>query len=188
MTKQTQVSPEKVLPEDVLLTAQDRDQFGIERRDRVSPDDALAAEGTRYISRERRKELNRQVEILYNRVASELNSNPNDVVYALNKLRKAHSIVLEDIRQYEEALYWVAVVKEMLVKRQNIRRWSYTWGVFVLFYALIWLIVFIFGFFLNVNSGLITGNVWFSALAGGIGGCVAVLYDLSWQVSVRQEV
>jgi hypothetical protein len=75
----------------------------------------------------------------------------------------------------------------MLVQKRNLKRWSYTWGTFVFFYALIWLIIFIAGFFVDI-TGLITNGtrVWFSALIGGIGGVVAILYHLSWHVSVKQ--
>jgi hypothetical protein len=159
----------------------------VEKREKFEPEEGLAKEVTRYIGRERRQKLDRQIETLYDRVAAELNNNPEDVIFALNKLKKAQGIVLEDMRQYEEALYWVAEIKKMLVTQHNFRRWSYSWGLFVFFYALIWLLILMAGFFVDITAFMAGGTgAWFSTLGGGMGGCVTILYNLSWHISVKQ--
>ncbi len=176
----------EVLPEDALTETDDYN-VAVQKRQTLEKDDILAKQVAHYLSREQRNKLDQQIEELYNRVAHELSDNPKDVVFALEKLKKAQEIVMVDMRQYEEALYWVAQVKRMLNTKHKLRRWSYSWGLFVFFYALIWLIAFIAGFFVDVATLGINTVGWFSALAGGIGGVVIILTSLSWQVSIRQS-
>lgn len=180
-------SKKEELPEDVLTETDDYSAT-VQRRETLEHDDILAKQVAHYISREQRRKLDFQIEKLYDRVSKELIDNPKDVIFALEKLKKAQGIVMEDMREYEEALYWVAQVKKMLVTRHNMKRWSYTWGMFALFYALIWFVVFIVGFFVDINNlGIDNLGGWYAALAGGIGGVAAILTNLSFQVSVRQE-
>ena len=162
--------------------------FWWKKRAKITPDDLLAAPGPTLVDKQKRVALDQQIESLYDRVIIELNNHPTDVSYALDKLRTAQDIVLGDVQRYEEALYWIFIVNQMLVKKQNLRRWSYTWGLFVLLYAIVWLIGLLFGFFVQLQ-GLATGDftIWYAALAGGIGGVVTILYDLSWHVSVRND-
>jgi hypothetical protein len=189
-TTQRSLSPEEeTLPEDALTEPGIQD-FTLEKRAKVSPDDTLAKQATHYLSQERREKLDQQIEALYDRVAHELNDNPTDVSFALKKLQQAHDVVFEDTWRYEEALYWITEIKKMLLKKYTWRRWSYTWGVFAFFYALIWLFVFIVGFFINATGWLPVGNVtgiWFSALAGGLGSVVAILYHLYWHISIKVD-
>jgi len=180
---------EEALPEE-SLTEQVSQDFILEKRATVMPDISLAKQVTHYLSQERREKLDRQIETLYNRVARELNDNPKDVSFALKRLQQAHDIVLEDMWRYEEALCWITEIKTMLLKKQTWRRWSYTWGVFVFFYALIWLTAFIAAFFIDITTWIAGGNIlniWFASLAGGIGGVVGILYHLYWHVSIRVD-
>jgi hypothetical protein len=85
----------------------------------------------------------------------------------------------------------------MIARKRNIRRWSYTWGLFVFFYALAALGVFVAGYLLSnlMNTMFISGNeslkavaaAWFSALAGGVGGSLGILYSLYWHVAFKQD-
>ncbi len=159
------------------------------KRDIEKYSDTEVDQPASYVSSKWRDQLDQQIETLYNRVATELNDNPKDVVFALEKLRYAHSItVADDSQQYEEALQSVLLVKEMLLKKRHFRQWSYTWGVAVFFYALIWLMVCLAGFLLNLTeTGRLNAGLWYSALAGGIGGVAAIFYSLYWQISIKQE-
>ena len=186
ITEKVLAAQVEIPPEDSLAKAAAQSPM-VEKRERLAPEDSLAKEVTRYIGRERRRKLDQQIETLYDRVAVELNNNPEDVAFALNKMKKAQGIVLEDMRQYEEALYWVAEIKKMLVTKHNFRRWSYSWGMFVFFYALLWLLVLMAGFFVDITAFIVNGTgIWFSTLAGGMGSCVTILYSLSWHISVKQ--
>lgn len=180
---------EEALPEE-SLTEQASHDFILEKRAIVAPDTSLAKQVTHYLSQERREKLDRQIETLYNRVAHELNDNPKDVTFALRRLQQAQDIVLEDMWRYEEALCWITEIKTMLLKKQTWRRWSNTWGLFVFFYALIWLAAFIAAFFIDITAWIAGGSIvgiWFTALAGGIGGVVGILYHLYWHVSIRVD-
>jgi hypothetical protein len=166
----------------------------------VTRDDLLSEKVERYLGKERRDALDQEIERLYEVVSNELSDNTDDVSFALRILREAQEYVLEDIRQYDEALYRVAMVKTMIVRRRNLRRWSYTWGSFVFFYAVAWLALFVAAiiFTQNINTtvgsvagesgGLAAGrSAWYSALAGGIGGVIGILYSLYWRVAVKQN-
>jgi hypothetical protein len=186
-TEKILVSREDRLLEETLAETGD-ELAAVEKRANVEPEEALSIQVARYLSRERREKLDEQIETLYGRVASELSDNPKDVAFALKKLQHAQDIVLEDMWRYEEALYWVAQIKKMLVTKHNLTRSGYSWGLFVFFYGLVWLILLIAGFFVDV-AALVPGgrSFWFSALTGGIGGVVAILYNLSWHVSVKND-
>lgn len=143
-------------------------------------------------------DIEREIEQLYDMVADELSAHKEDAAFALKTLSEAHDIIIEDPRQYDKALYRVAVVKTMLVRKRNLRRWSYTWGCFAFLYAVAWLIAIIaaLGFDDRFNAMLggssagvdTVGVAWFTALAGGLGGIAALLYSLSWRVAIKHEL
>ncbi|GAB4424584.1 MAG: hypothetical protein Kow0031_03660 [Anaerolineae bacterium] len=186
-TEEVVIAEQEILPEDALSHMGD-DGLLLEKRPEVAPDDTLTATSRTPVDKKQRVALDEQIEALYRRVTVELSDNPADVSYALDKLRQAQDIVLGDVQRSDEALYWIFVVNQMLVRRQNLRRWSYTWGMFLFFYAIVWLVVLLAGFFVQFQN-LATGSstIWFAALAGGIGGVVTILYDLSWHVSIRND-
>jgi hypothetical protein len=196
-TEKGPVSSKDILPEDALTERGDH-ILAVEKRSELERDDAISEKVLRYIGRERREKLDQEIEELYSQVAEEMSDSKEDSAFALRTLSEAQDIVLEDPRQYDEALYRVAVVKTMLVRKRNLRRWSYSWGMFVFLYAVIWLAAFIAGFFLPIgDSSAVTGDLsagvialraaWLSSLAGGIGGTIAILYSLSWRVAIKHE-
>ncbi|MDH3674689.1 MAG: hypothetical protein OES12_04270 [Anaerolineae bacterium] len=196
-TEKGPISEKDILPEDALTETGDH-ILAVEKRSQLERDEALSEKVLRYIGRERREKLDQEIEELYSRVAEELSDSKEDSGFALRTLSDAQDIVLEDPRQYDEALYRVAVVKTMLVRKRNLRRWSYTWGMVVFFYAVVWLAAFIAGFFLpfaqadpsaaEFSQGIVALRAaWLSSLAGGIGGTIAILYSLSWRVAIKHE-
>lgn len=197
ITEKIEVSDEDILPADVARQVETSNVIGVTERTEVEKDEAKAAEVIRYLGAERRENLDKQIEGLYEEVAAELSVNTKDAEYALEKLSEAQDIILEDARDYDRALYLVAVVKTMLARKRNLRRWSYTWGSFVFFYALIWLIAFLAGFLftdairdaLGTSSSAISAirAAWLSALAGGVGGIIGIFYSLYWHVAMKQD-
>lgn len=188
---------EDLLPADYQYTT---GTLQVAERARIERDDLLSEKVERYLGAERRQALDKEIERLYEVVSNELSDNNEDVSFALKALSEAHDIVLEDIRQYDEALYRVALVKTMLVRRRNLKQWSYSWGSFVFAYAVFWLAIFIaaivftgninsaVGSFAGESGGLAAGrSAWYSALAGGIGGIIGILYSLYWRVAVKQN-
>ena len=84
------------------------------------------------------------------------------------------------------------------MSHQNQKRPTiYSWAFFIFLYAIAWLIALIAGFsFENQLANLIgatnvDGNViraiWFSMLAGGIGGVTGILYSLHWHAIVAKD-
>jgi hypothetical protein len=188
------IAEEDILPEDALTKTGDHTLM-VAEREIVEREESVTEQIIRYIGRERREKLDQEIMSLYERVADELSDSKDDAAFALKTLREAQDIVIEDISQYDEALYRVAVVKTMLVRKHNLRRWSYTWGMFVFFYAVVWLLLFIAGIeFVDLSDVTDVGqgaaalrSAWISALAGGIGGVMAILYSLSWRVAIKHE-
>jgi len=197
ITERIETSPEDLLPADLAQQQDVNNILDLKEQTQLEKDEAIAARVSRYVGRERRENLDTEIEHLYTQVATELSTNKDDAEFALKILSEAQDIILEDTRQYDEALYRVAVVKTMLARKQNLRRWSYTYGMGVFVYAVVWLGLFIFGFlstdFLNTimgesGEGLTTlRSAWFSALAGGIGGIIGIFYSLYWHVAMKQD-
>jgi len=200
VTERIETSEEDILPPDLRYRQDVSNVLDLKERAHVERDDAVAQRVIRYIGQERRENLDREIERLYDLVATELSVNKEDVEFALRALSEAQDIIFEDARQYDEALYRVAVVKTMLARKQNLRRWSYTWGLAVFFYALVWLGAFIAGFIFTgaLSSSLDTlvettqsfqaiRAAWFSALAGGVGGIIGIFYSLYWHVAMKQD-
>jgi hypothetical protein len=190
------VKEEDIMPEDTQL-GQTSSILELKQREKVAKDTEIARQVTRYIGKERREKLDQDIENLYNQVASELSVNTEDAEFALKVLSQAQDIVFEDTRQYDEALYLVAIVRTMIARKRNLLRWSYTWGSFVFFYAVVWIIAFLAGFLFDSQLKMILGDAseyvlavraaWFSALAGGIGGVIGILYSLYWHVAMKQD-
>ena len=198
LTQPTVTTEQDLLPSDVQQRLAVSNIIPMGEDQGLVPEDVLkAARVARYVGKERRENLDMQIERLYEDVARDLSVNKEDAEYALRTLSEAQDIILEDTRQYDEALYRVAVVKTMLARKRNLRRWSYTWGMSVFFYAVIWLAAFIAGFLAtdilraamgDVSEGLMAvRGAWFSALAGGIGGIISILYSLYWHVAMKQD-
>lgn len=82
--------------------------------------------------------------------------------------------------------------KQWTQQRRQMIRWSYTWGLFLIFYGIVWLIGLL-GFYL-LSRGWGTGQTsnlilaaWPTGLAGGCGGVFSLLYDLYRHVSIKQD-
>lgn len=188
------VSAEDILPQDALTKFGDH-TLSVEKRERLQRDAATAERIARYIGPERRQKLDDEIMTLYDDVAHELSDSKDDVAFALKTLREAQEIVIEDISDYDDALYRVSVVRTMLVRKKNLRNWSYTWGMVVFAYAIVWLALFVIGV-MYIDPSNVTGmsegaaalrSAWLSSLAGGIGGTIAILYSLSWRVAIKHE-
>jgi hypothetical protein len=89
--------------------------------------------------------------------------------------------------------------KAWFAHRQYMIRWSYTWGLFLFFYAIAWFIGLLAGF--NIAGGALSGlessrNIvaaglimaaWPVAAAGGLGGVFRLLRDLYEHISDKQD-
>jgi hypothetical protein len=89
--------------------------------------------------------------------------------------------------------------KRWTQQRRLMMRWTFTWGLFILFYGLGWLLVgLLMGYLLSRDqllaiseTGSITSRLllasWPAAIAGGLGGVFSLFYDLYQHVSVKQD-
>lgn len=89
--------------------------------------------------------------------------------------------------------------KTWLTQRRYMIRWSYTWGLFLFFYAIAWFIGLLAGYSLTggIFSGLDSNRTivaaglvlaaWPVAAAGGLGGVFRLLRDLYEHISVEQD-
>lgn len=165
---------------------------------KIPPAEAMPGSTPRAVSQKWREELIHEIERLYHEVASELNDHSEDATFALKTLNEAQEMVLTETYSQQAVLYRLILVKTMLIRKRTIRRWSYTWGLFIFFYGVLWLIIGGTGYFI-VNDPITTGwlgdwrnlidprAVWFSALAGGIGGAIGILYNLYRHVADAQD-
>jgi hypothetical protein len=160
----------------------------------VDPDTAMAQQVARYVGRERYKKLQQEIEALHTEVESELSIIKEEAEQALEMLAKAHNIILEDRREYDQAFTLVSSVKAMLARKRKLEHDSYSWGLLVFGYAAAWLLAFIVGFYYGgilqkdlTGEAAIVAGALSSALAGGIGGVIGILYSLYWHVSHKRD-
>ena len=195
MTDKTEIKDEDLVPEDTKAKIGDY-ILGVDKLPKVAQDKAMAEKVARYVGHERRENLDKEIEQLYDTVAAQLDR-PEEVTAAFRILREAQDIIFEDTRQYDEALYRVATVKAMLSHKRHLVQWSYTWGLFVFFYALIWFIAAVAGLLFRDQLGAVLGQAsdvvnvirggWLSAAAGVIGSVCGILYSLYWHVSYQRD-
>jgi len=183
-------SPEEFLKDDLP-----DHQLTVRPMAEVEKDDAITQQVLEYIG-DRRDQLFDEIQELHTEVEEHLSSNKEDLNFALTTLLEANDIIIENPRQYDEAMYRVSLVKAMLVRRQRLTFWSYRMGLGILLYALFFIGLCIGGMFapINFNSllrgeelGSIFEAILITGLAGGIGGSVEILWRLFWRVSVKQD-
>jgi hypothetical protein len=170
-------------------------ELTVRQSGQVARDDELTRQVLSYIGAARRDALFNEILELHNEVAKQLSGNSKDASFALDTLRQANNYIIEDPREYDEALYRVTLVKTMLERRRRLSGSSYRLGVPILLYGILATVAYIGGFFAPINFETLLGSelgpifqaIWFSGLAGGIGGAVEVLWRLYWRVSVTQD-
>jgi hypothetical protein len=155
------------------------------------------------IGQDRIDALSKRIDKLYEQVTSGIISDPSQAGDALLYLRRARDKELEDQRQFDEAEYLVNVAQYIVTHAGNVRTWSYTYGIALLVYGLIWLGVFVAGLIfdqalLNWFRTFLTVPATATRMAdifgpydtvvwGGIGGVLGLLYSLFKHIAVRQD-
>jgi hypothetical protein len=157
------------------------------------------------VGRKRRRELFDEIDLLYDRASVELSSNEEDANVATKYLSEARNTLIENPRQFDEAEQRVALVKAILARRGQIKRWSYTYGMFIFFWAVGWMLIFGLGLIFEKSIAqwiqvVTTGKPgpadltmirifapWGTMLMGGIGGVTGILYSLYWHVAMKQD-
>jgi hypothetical protein len=172
------------------------EELAVEEYKGADLDQATIEKILRYVGSERRDSLFKEIHELHDKVSQELQGNKTDVSFALETLREANNFVIERPYEYDEALYRVALVKTMLNRRRTLSRSSYRLGIAILFYGIIFTVLCVMGYFVPIDFVDLLGSqdlgdvfkaVWFSGLAGGLGGSVEIFWRLYFRVSVKQD-
>lgn len=172
-------------------------QITVKEEKQVELDKAQQQEILEFLGN-RPTKLFEEIEKMHDDVAKELSANKSDVNFALDTLLDANNIIIEKPYQYEEALYRVALVKTMLVRRERLSKASYgPTGYFVLFYGILSVLLAIWGIFAGLSLdfvslvgaelGPIFQAIFLSGLAGLMGGAVEILWRLYYRVSIKQD-
>ena len=182
------VQPQEQFPDRVIVVRDEKDG----ELSQVQQQEILEFLGNRPTS------LFEEIELMHDDVANKLSANKSDVSFALDTLLDANNIIIEKPYEYEEALYRVAIVKTMLIRRQRLSSSSYgPTGFFVLFYGIISVILAAWGIlagfsvdfvaFVGEELGPVFQAIFLSGLAGLLGGAVEILWRLYYRVSIKQD-
>ncbi len=158
------------------------------------------------ISADRFRELEKEIDELYNNVPSVLAGSKSTMDDALLALHDARALLWTSPERLVDAEYKVKYVRSMLERNRLSEGWGRTYGRRLLVYELGWLILFLAGFLIvQLGQGNIAAWVTFligsaaamyvafltpflvSLMWGGIGGVVGALYSLWWHVSEVQD-
>lgn len=159
------------------------------------PEDETLVE--KLITDQRVEELWQRIEAAEKMAVADENSLPSQRVANFENLKAARNLLLGGRKNYEDALRYVVEVESDLLYVGRVRRWSYTWGMFILFYNLVWLALLTLGYAsaTRVASLFATTGVfdkafgftlWITILSGGLGGVSKSLFSLASHVS-RQD-
>jgi hypothetical protein len=149
----------------------------------------------RLITNERVDQLWRRIETAEKQAVSDDSSLPHQRTANLENLKAARNLLLGGRKNYEDAQRYVVEVEADLLYAGRVRRWSYTYGIFVLLYDLLWLGLLIVGVLSGravserfaIDGTLLTAEftltIWVTILAGGLGGVTKSFLSLGTHVS-----
>jgi hypothetical protein len=164
----------------------------------------------RTIGEKRLADLAKEIDKLYDLISDTLSTRPEQFDQASKLLTEARNTLLEDPRNYDEAEARVSWVRMIVDHRKKVMVWSYTYGLGILIYSLVWLAVFAAGIVFDRSiadwlTGIwhlspilvaLGGGVtamyqyfppWGTMLMGGIGGVSLNLFGLSRHVAEEQD-
>lgn len=112
----------------------------------------------------------------------------------LESLKIARNLLMGGRQNYEDAVRYVVEVESHMFYAKRVWRWSYSYGFLVLFYGLFWIALLASG--LRFAAQIVAFQekigflddatrfgIWFSILAGGLGGVSKSLFSLTSHVS-----
>lgn len=157
----------------------------------VAEDDAIVA---KLVTDQRIDALWVRIESAEKLAVLDASSLPAQRIANLENVKAARNLLLGGRKNYEDALRYVAEVESDLFYVERVRGWSYTYGLLVLLYDLIWLAMLVIGFSSGHTvatrfggTGILTPEftmtVWVTILSGGLGGVSKSIYSLGTHVS-----
>ena len=156
------------------------------------------------VGKGRSASLAREIDELYQQVGAELSSVAlqRKAERALQRLRLARDILIEDPRQFDEAEYQVNQVRLLLRRTAQSREGARRYSLCIFGYEVGWFILFVAGIILRTPLAnaltYITGQsvaelqanivpLLVTMMWGGVGGVIGALYSLHWHVSEQQD-
>ncbi len=161
----------------------------------------------RRIADEHFKEVEEEINRLYDKIPKVLASNKRAADEALVALHEARSVLWTSPERLVDAEYQVNQVKTIIERHRLSEEWGRVYGRRLLIYESVWLLVLL-GGFVGVQIGQSALMAWIrgflsegadttytsviipflnSLVWGGIGGVVGALYSLWWHVSEMQD-
>jgi hypothetical protein len=184
---------------DTGLTQTDLNIVGISKTEQRVPEEVVLQR----IGPERIQKLSKHIDDLYGEVTKGTIADVKRAGEALKYLRLARDKELEDQRQFDEAEYLVNVAQYLVIHAGNVRQWSYTYGIVLLIYGVLWLLVFAGGLVLDelvlnffrtfmtvpptATSMTDLFTPYNTVMWGGIGGVLGLFYSLFKHVAVSQD-
>jgi hypothetical protein len=197
-TQTEKPSEEDLLPDgprSAAMELRDVTEYEVGQPSRVRPE----REVLDYVGLKQRQALWEEIAALYKQVPEVLCADPLQDE-ALDLLRKSQDILMEKPRQFDVAQYQVGQVRSILITRNNINRWTNTWGYFTLFYQILWIVVaggaiLYAPYFVSQIEAIVgasgtfisVGELWNTAAWGGIGGVLGALYSLYWHAAKLRD-
>jgi hypothetical protein len=144
------------------------------------------------ITDERVEQLWQRIDAAEKAAVADANSLPAQRTASLENLKAARNLLLGGRKNFEDAQRYVAEVEADMMYAGRVRRWSYTYGLVVLLYDLLWLGLLIFGYassgrIAQIFAGAVAEDygfaIWVTLLAGGLGGVSKSLFSLATHVS-----
>lgn len=150
---------------------------------------------SRLITNERIDQLWRRIEAAEKQAVSDDSSLPHQRTANLENLKAARNLLLGGRKNYEDAQRYMVEVESDLLYAGRVRRWSYSYGLLVLIYNLLWLGLLVLGVLsasavserFAIDGTLLTAEftmtIWVTVLSGGLGGVSKSIFSLATHVS-----
>lgn len=149
------------------------------------------------ITDERVDELWDRIEKAEKMAINDENTSPKQRSENLESLKIARNLLLGGKRNYEDATRYVVEVESNLIYGSRVHRWSYSHGILLLVYELVWLVLLVLGIVSGPNfaPNFATGGelltrefvltIMITMLSGGLGGVMKSIYSLTTHIIKR---
>jgi len=150
---------------------------------------------SRLITDERVDQLWQRIDAAEKQAVSDDSSLPHQRTANLENLKAARNLLLGGRKNYEDAQRYVVEVEADVLYANRVRHWSYSFGLLVLLYDLIWLGLLAWGalsgravserFAIDATqlTPQFTLTIWVTVLSGGLGGVTKSFFSLATHVS-----
>ncbi|MBI3241573.1 MAG: hypothetical protein HYZ49_04690 [Chloroflexi bacterium] len=147
------------------------------------------------ITDERVDQLWQRIDNAEKQAVSDDSSLPHQRTANLENLKAARNLLLGGRRNYEDAVRYVVEVEADILYSGRVRRWSYSYGWFLVVYDIAWLVLLALGVVSGsaiaqrfaIGDTLLTPTlvltIWVTIISGGLGGVSKSIFSLAAHVS-----